>query len=707
MARKRKTSRLQHDNLKVFKQHGFYPDEEAGDYQVVGRCPFCGSGRKNSFYVNVETKKWDCKICGKDGGFQTFLQEVVSFCKEQISLRKYQALSNNRRLRVSTLKEHEIGWNPNNDTYIIPLWDVNQEKLWDIRIYGKDKILKSSHGCSVGLFGWDELNKMKKNIQVIWLVEGEWDKMTLWEILKRLKIYDHCVVSVPGAGTFKSDWLPFFTKMPVNVVYDNDFDRQVKSKKIMGAGKAGAIKVYNMLRTTTNDLQFVHWSEDFKDGFDLRDLYIRKNLSPRRTFNTLLNYLKNKPKDIEKLPEEEGGLPTERKYSNEGMLPEDLYKVFNRYLKWKSNDPIDVSYGAMIANRLDGDPVWLYIVGDSGSGKSEIIMSLKNDAGVVAISSLTPHTLISGANFTAGNDPSLIPELDGKVLTIKDFTTITEMNQTQRSEIVSILRDAYDGECSKPFGNAVRRAYQSKFGIIAGVTEVIEVFSEGMTALGERFIKFKMPSDRSMKWEKELLGKVMRNIKGGNKEQMRKDLRAAGKRTLDFDFGVAPGINDKIEKKIIALAMWTAMMRGTISRDKRTNEIKHKAFTELGTRLLIEFTKQSMGMALFHRQDEVLEEQYQIVKRMGKVTAPKNLEYIIQSIYRTDKFAKYDLKMLTDFIGLPSMTVRTMIQDLHMLGVLRKINLEKMDKFGNRYEYKLSEKFLSLTSDAEVYKKEN
>jgi hypothetical protein len=705
VARKRSQSRLQHDNLKVFRQHGFRPEDEAGDNQVVGICPFCGSGRKSSFYINVENKNWDCKVCNLEGGYQVFLQEMASFCKENISLRKLQALSNNRRLRISTLKEHEIGWNPNTDAYVIPEWDTNREKLWDLRIYGKDKVIKNSAGCIAGLYGWDDLVKRKNDLQIVWLVEGEWDKMTMYEILHRLKIDDHCVVSVPGAGTFKTDWIGFFNDLPVNVVYDNDFYRQVKSKTIMGAGMAGAIKVYKMLATTTDGLQFIHWPEDFKDKFDLRDLYIRKNLSPRRTFNTLQNYLKDKPKDIEKLPEEQGGIPKKRNYSKEGMLPNDLYKSFGKYLKWKNNNAVDVIYGTVIGNRLDGDPIWLYIVGDSGSGKSEVIMSLKDDPGILAISSLTPHTLISGANFTAGNDPSLIPELDGKILTVKDFTTILEMNPTQRAEIVSILRDAYDGECSKPFGNAVRRVYISKFGVIAGVTGVIEIFSEGMTALGERFIKFIMPVDRSMKWEYEVCSKVMENIKGGNKAKMRTELRSAGKRTLDFDFGKAPGVSKKIEKKIISLAMWTAMMRGTITRDKRTNEINHRAFKEVATRLTIEFTKQCMGMALFHRQDEILNEQFQIVKGMGRGTAPYNLGSLVHKMFRAGKYEKHDLRALAKFIKLPSMTVRTMVQDLQMLGVLIKIDLAKMDKFGNKNQYKLSEKFLTLTSDSEIYER--
>ena len=69
---------LKDKNLLIFKQFGFMPKGKSSS-QVYGDCLFCG--RENKFFVNASNKKWDCKVCGKSGGYQMFLQEMVEFCQ--------------------------------------------------------------------------------------------------------------------------------------------------------------------------------------------------------------------------------------------------------------------------------------------------------------------------------------------------------------------------------------------------------------------------------------------------------------------------------------------------------------------------------------------------------------------------------------------------------------------------------------------------
>jgi len=47
-------------DIKPFIQHGFIP-LETRDNQIIGDCIFCGKEKK--FYVNKQSKAWDCKVC--------------------------------------------------------------------------------------------------------------------------------------------------------------------------------------------------------------------------------------------------------------------------------------------------------------------------------------------------------------------------------------------------------------------------------------------------------------------------------------------------------------------------------------------------------------------------------------------------------------------------------------------------------------------
>ncbi|MCH6574633.1 MAG: DUF2877 domain-containing protein [Bacteroidetes bacterium] len=135
-----------------------------------------------------------------------------------------------------------------------------------------------------------------------------------------------------------------------------------------------------------------------------------------------------------------------------------------------------------------------------------------------------------------GGDPSLIPKLNGKVLVIKDFTTILGMHQGSKEEIFSQLRDVYDGSFDKQYGNGIRMIYKSKFGILAGVTPAIDGQASLHASMGERFLKFRTDKDLSPVSEEERILKAMSNI---NQETgMRRELQHASEAFLANKFNI-------------------------------------------------------------------------------------------------------------------------------------------------------------------------
>lgn len=679
---KRKTLDINAPALKAFKQHGFAPKGTSGNNQVFGSCPFCGKADK--FYVNVNTKQWDCKVCSKKGGFQIFLREIVEYCKSHFKLKPAINLAKERSLKLSMLRKFNVGYNPNTGCYILPIYNMTGEELQDVRIY-KNKKFMSTSGCQVGLLGWEKVDKVK-DVHSIWLCEGEWDGIAMNELLKGNDVTDELVLAVPGANTFKAEWNVLFKDMRVNVLYDND-----------EPGRDGAIKVYNNIQYVVKDFRFIHWSEKHEDGFDIRDLYKRNDLKPKKTLRGIRSLLRDLPQGIDLSITESEGKTSHVKYTGDGLPAETVYKNYRDWLYLPDSTPLDVIYGTIIANRFEGDPLWLFLVAPPGGSKTELLMTFSDCKNIVTTTSITPHSLISGANF-GGSDPSLIPLLNNNVLIVKDFTTILNMPAMSRDEIFGIFRDAYDGKTEKRFGNGVFRSYRSKFGFIAGVTPAIEIYADEHAALGERFIRYKLPQSRGMKEDRELLRRAMRNV--ANEEKMRKALNDTAKEALNYDFKKLPSIPASITDKVIYLAQWTSLMRGTVNRDKYTKEVTHNPFSEKGTRLTKQFSKLMMGIGMFKRKLKVDETEYKVVRDIGVGTVPTRLESCARNIYRYGMDKAYSVHEISEMVRLPSMTVGRLTENLNMLGILQRDRLNRM-----KTEFRLTEDILEIIDGAGIYSK--
>lgn len=667
-------NQFKHPNLKAFKQHGFIPQSESGGTQVVGRCPFCGTNKK--FYINPETKAWDCKVCGRDGGYQKFLKQIVTHCQENFNGRAIRKLKESRGLETSTFEHFGVGYNPLTKAYIIPVWDENQKSLLNIRIY-KNGELRNTSGCNASLFALPEIKNPHRSI---WLCEGEWDSLAMWEILQKTEKYeDTVVIGVPGAGTFKSDWQYLFENKIVHVAYDNDYDKVVKDVFRPGAGKMGCRKIKDNLASITKDLDFVNWPVAYADGFDVRDFYVTKRkcnaLKTIRGLNALLRKTPMPiiyPEGYEPVEnEDETGVP-HLKLDGKGVKPKDVYKEWREWLEIDNTDCIDVLYGTVIANRFSNDPVWLFFVGPSGSMKSDLVMALDDWDETFAISSLTPNTLISG-QATQNRDPSLVPRLDGKMLTIKDFTTILQMAVMARDAIISQLRDAFDGKCAKPFGTGAFRHYISKFGLISGVTQVIEQFLEGGSAMGERFLTYLLKSDYTYDELFGIMERVIDNTLNSRKTEMREALKALSREVLNHDFGTQVAIEGIYREKMMALSWYVSRMRGSVTRDKfKKSEITHRAYIELPTRIISQMVSLSQGITLFRRKTKFKGPEFKTMKHIANGSVPYHESKIIRSIWEEDPQDKYSTDDFVDLLRLPWEVAHRYAENLAQLGMLRK-----------------------------------
>lgn len=681
-----------HKNLTVFKQHGFIYKGESGN-QVYGYSIFSG---KDNFWINPEKKTWDCKNTGYEGGYAKFLQCVHEMSVKSLNGLPLSKLRKSRGLQRNTFTSHKVGYNPSNDTYVIPIYDANNDKIWDLKIFNpkaKKNNMFGTAGGSVGLYGWDELSAAK----TIWLVEGEWDKMAMWEILYNMKkLGDETVVSAPGALTFKTDWPQLFKDKDVICAYDKDDPKTVNGILRPGAGPKGTMKVSKLIKNVTKSLNFVHWPKNKKDGYDVRDLLV-ENKSHAKTYKIMKSLLKPEPTLEEEFRNEQDyDDKSDEEILTGPRIP--AKKVYDGYKKWlylPDTSVLDVMFGCVLANRLDGDPIWLFLVAPSGATKTELLLTISEAPKVTTTTTLTPHSLVSGANYAGGGDPSLIPRLNNKILIIKDITTILDMNQTARQEIFGILRDAYDGKTEKMFGNGVFRSYKSKFGILAGSTHVIELFTEGQTALGERFLRYIIDVPNSYKERFKYLKRASENVH--NTQQMRDELRDLGSKVLSHNYTNIPEISDDIQEKLIILAQWTSTMRGTVIREQFTKEIVASPFSELGTRLIKQFTKLSIGISQFKGLRKVNNIVYNTIRNVAISSVPSDLNKICYYLCTVKNSKWTSQKDIFTMTKLPMDNCRRKLENMVLLNVLEKRKIQNM------FEYRIKPDLYEMMEDAGIY----
>lgn len=697
----------QSKKLRIFETHGVHFTGESGN-QVYGYCPF--SNKDDKFYVNVNTLLWDSKTAGLSGDVQTFLKLTAYRYERALTTPLLTKLARNRRLPVEAFRGWGLGWT--GTKYSLPIRDV-RGRVVDIRTCQlPEPRWYSTAGAKAGLLGSESLAAHPAD--PVYLCEGEWDAFALRWLFGHLK-QPGVVVAVPGASIFKPEWVPWFASRRVHTLYDHD-----------GPGEEAERLVQSRLKTSVQLLTFVHWPDSFPEGFDVRDWVIKgavEKKTPKRCWRALTEMFRDTPRQTP-LPETpdvpdpvghergpEAGTPAR---TSKWKTPPSLDEVYTEFKKWlylDSTDGIAIMLATFVSQQIDGEPVWMFIVGPPGSAKTETLSSLSWIESTYLTSSVTPHSLISGANWKDNADPSLIPKLDGKVMVIKDFTSILSMRDTDKDEIFGILRDAFDGKCGKEFGNGVVRRYESRFTILAAVTPSIYALSSSHTALGERFLKFGIGDNLVHRDEDAIIDRAITNI---NRETtMRDDLADVVSAFLTRQIGLSkipvaalPVLPDEIRKKVIALARFGARMRGSVTRDTYRNDIiTSRPSAEVATRLGKQLAKLCQALAIVHGRRAVADTDYRLVKKVMLDTIPQRTEDLLRQMLLT--CPKPDDTMTTAEISTktryPQATVARIMQDLTVLDICRRV-AGRTGVHGNATAWTLTAYIRDLITHAELYR---
>ncbi len=488
---------------------------------------------------------------------------------------------------------------------------------------GKGAYINNLKGITPTLYHQNELRQVIDSGKSIYIAEGEKD-------VDRLRNEGFSATCNPmGASKWRDSYSQALMGADVIIIPDNDQPGRDHAAQVARScyGKAARIRMLELPR----DKDVSEWLDNGHTAAELRQL-------------------------TSQAPEYE---------------PAHIEQILERCRHWlfmPDTGPLEVVLGAVAANKLPGDPVWLLLVGTPGSGKTEILNTVVKIPDIHQVAILTEASLLSGTpkREAEGAKGGLLREVGGfGILQVKDFGSVLSLNRDSRGPILAALREVYDGAWTRYVGSDGGRTlgWTGKCGLIGGATPSIDGFYSVMSMLGERFTYYRMPvTAENEKAEKAL-------IHAGHEAEMRSELAhmvADFFNTLDISKPVGLTIEER--DKLIHLAVFTTHCRSGVERDSfSSREIQLIPGAESPTRLVKVLAQLLRGLQVIGITKG---RAWELVEKTALDSMPALRQKVVLAMLETD--VEIATSNLATRLGYPTVTTRRTLEDLTCYGVVKR-----------------------------------
>lgn len=354
--------------------------------------------------------------------------------------------------------------------------------------------------------------------------------------------------------------------------------------------------------------------------------------------------------------------------------PSTLTEILERcqkYLFMPDTGAVEILLGAIAANLLPGDPVWLLLVGPPGQGKTEILNTVRKVPQVHCVGVLTEASLLSGTpkHESKGAKGGLLRELgEFGIILVKDLGGILSITRESRGPILAALREVYDGSWTRVVGSDGGRVltWAGKAGLIGGATPSIDRHYAVMATLGERFTYYRLPgADQS-----QMAVNALEHA--GHEDEMREELAnlVAGLFGSLNTPEKLPAISSPERDRLVALATLVVRCRSAVERDSFQNrEIQLVPGAESPTRLVKVLLQLFRGLLII---GVVRARAWELVTKVAMDSMPALRQQILKAMLKVEDTIV--TSELASQLGYPSNTTRRVLEDLACYGIMQRVS---------------------------------
>lgn len=701
--------------LQPYLFHGLELGE--GSEEAVGECVFCG---KEKFSANARSGLWQCFVCGERGNLYTFLRQLWEVSYERTT--DYEDLRKNRRLLYTETLEHfglcrSIG----NGKWIMPGYGANG-KLQQLYTYlntPKGWAWFPTPTLDHQLLGRFDLTSSKH----IYVCEGPWDMMALWEVMRYSRVDGERIVSTssntdnllavadvvaaPTCTSFDDRWASVFEGRAVTLLYDSDHPGENNKPP---AGYAGMKRVAGIIAgANPTEIRYIDWGTLGYDpalpsGYDIRDVLKEGHSISERThlLQAILDRLKEVPEDWKKAKAK----GTDSINCTPCTSYKELVAIWRRALKWVPGlDHALVFMLAVVAStKAVGDQLWGKVLSPAGGGKTTLAEALAvSKKYVVAKSSITGFH--SGYTDKEGKeDNSLIPHVMGKTLIIKDGDTL--LQKPNLGQILSEARDLYDSTSRVHYRNKRRADYQGvrMTFLLCGTSSLRSIDS---SELGERFLDCVIMEGIDDDLEDEVLVRVAHRSKrnmtveanGTPDTHYDGDLFKAMSLTggyVNYLRDNAPELLAQIDMDDFALAQcihygkFVAFMRARPSlRQEETAE------REFGSRLVSQLVRLATCLAVVLNKRSVDKEVLSRTRQVALDTARGKVFEMAKHLYEHGMKGS-EVRAISLYTNQSEDRVRKLLRFLKAIGVVEPFTVQLGSGVQSRPKWRLTKRLYEL-----------
>lgn len=343
----------------------------------------------------------------------------------------------------------------------------------------------------------------------------------------------------------------------------------------------------------------------------------------------------------------------------------DVDRVFQETLHMPNLDALHVVLATVAANRMEGEPVWLLLIGPPASAKTETAETLVDLPETVSLSTTTKAGLLSGSTERGGTGGVLLEGGERFLLVIKDFTTIISEHASTRNEALAILREIFDGRVERAVGSGGGRRlkWRGHAGAVACATEAVDTVD--MATFGERWVRYRLPGHDEQ--DRLLAGLVAIENVGHQREQRARRLRAVTRFFSDLQVPERPPrLSTDEEDLLIHLADLGARCRSAVVRGGgHADEIVQVPQAEEVPRLLGELGQLSAGLSVIGVDDA---DRWRILAACALDGMASMRRRVIDVLLAAE--SDYRTTTVAARCRVPGTSVRRHLQDLCALGLV-------------------------------------